>query len=107
MHGAGNDFIVVDLISQRNFKRKAVELFRDTLGLPLPVGNYQQGLYRVDKVGSVIPYLCLRSQLGGDALSGIITQAFNKRMEPLLQRNTNAENLVRHETNDKNDYSKV
>lgn len=97
----------VDLISQRNFKRKAVELFRDTLGLPLPVGNYQQGLYRVDKVGSVIPYLRLRSQLGGDALSGIITQAFNKRMEPLLQRNTNADNLVRHETNDKNDYSKV
>ena len=96
-----------DPISKRNFKRKAVELFRDTLGLPLPAGNYQQGRYRVDKVGSVIPFLRLRNQPGGDALPGIITQAFNKRLEPLLPRNTNAENPVGNETNDKNDKSKV
>lgn len=103
-HETGSD---AEPISQRNFKRKAVELFRDTLGLPLPAGNYQQGRYRVDKVGSVIPFLRLRNQPGGDALPGIITQAFNKRLEPLLPRNTNAENPVGNETNDKNDKSKV
>ena len=84
-----------------------MELFRDTLGLPLPAGSYQQGRYRVDKVGSVIPFLRLRNQPGGDALPGIITQAFNKRLEPLLPRNTNAETPVGNETNDKNDKSKV
>ena len=46
-------------LGQSNFKRKLIDLLRDTLGLPLPEGDICRGQYRLRSIGSVIPHLCL------------------------------------------------
>lgn len=73
-------------LSVKNFKSKLVDLLRDTLGLPLPPGSVNSGEYRINRVGSVVPYLRFRRE-GEDDPNGVIRHAFMARLEaPEAQR---------------------
>jgi P4 family phage/plasmid primase-like protien len=70
-------------VSLKEFKRKIVDLLRDTFNLPLPPGPLDTGSYKLRGTGSVIPQLRLRVS-GGDASQeedtpGIITTALKQR----------------------------
>jgi hypothetical protein len=61
-------------LPQRSFKKKLVDMLRDTLGLPLPHGSMSHGSYRDRLRGSVIP--CLRWRTPADeGVNGIIRYA--------------------------------
>ncbi len=47
-------------LGQRNFSLKLIKLLRDTLVLPLPVGNPGSGSYRLREAGSAIHQVRLR-----------------------------------------------
>ena len=66
-------------ISVRRFKEKLVDLLRDTLGLPLPAGLTNSGLYKVSRMGSVVPFLRIR--LASDEGPGVIRTAFLQRLQ--------------------------
>ena len=80
-----------------------VDLLRDTLGLPLPPGDHSKGLYRVDGIGSVVPFVRLRLSSNSGEQPGVIDAAFAKRVAPLGQRVANDQNPVGNGTNGSND----
>ena len=92
---------------QRNFKNKLVDLLRDTIGLPLPLGDHSKGFYRIDGTGSVVPFIRLRRSTDADDVPGVIDSAFAKRVAPLDQRMPNGKNLVGNGTNESNDKSDI
>ena len=61
-------------LPQRSFKKKLVDMLRDTLGLPLPPGSTSHGSYRHRSRGSVIP--CVRWRTAADeGVNGVIRYA--------------------------------
>lgn len=82
-------------LSLRNFKSKLVDLLRDTLGLPLPPGSINAGVYRERGVGSVVP--CLRWRDDFDETPGVVRHGFMARLaDPLT--GTDAERIGNAET---------
>jgi phage/plasmid-associated DNA primase len=75
-------------LSVKVFKKKLVDLLRDTAGLPLPAGNVRSGDYTMRLKGSIVP--CLRFRDASDdpegdgrpATPGVVTQGFMRRAEP-------------------------
>jgi phage/plasmid-associated DNA primase len=67
-------------LSMKVFKKKLVDLLRDTIGLPLPPGDVRDGSYRNHAHGSIVPCLRFRTAADGEA-QGLITQGFMLRAE--------------------------
>ncbi|WP_411876843.1 DUF3854 domain-containing protein [Vulcanococcus limneticus] len=70
-------------LALKTFKRKLVDLLRDTLGLPLPPGDTSSGAYKAREVGSVVPTVRLRSLAqshDADEQPGIVRHALLSRI---------------------------
>jgi phage/plasmid-associated DNA primase len=70
-------------LSKKVFKKKLVDLLRDTLGLPLPPGELKGGEYKQRSLGSVVPRLRWRTAADEAAdAPGVVRQGFMARAEP-------------------------
>jgi len=78
-------------LSLKTFKRKLVDLLRDTLGLPLPVGHSSAGDYHERGTGSVVPSLQWRSD---PEANGVIRHAFLRRIGNGTERHGNGKTPV-------------
>jgi phage/plasmid-associated DNA primase len=70
-------------LSVKTFKKKLVDLLRDTLALPLPAGSITSGVYRGRELGSVIPNL--RWRYGIEEGPGVIRHAVMARISATAQ----------------------
>ena len=77
------------------FKRKLIDLLRDTLGLPLPAGDISTGQYRERGRGSVIPDISWRAEpSSGSDDPGVIRQSWMRRIGNGTERQRNGKTPV-------------